>query len=396
MSKVIRLLKFDSCHPMTYLDLLQRQHAAQLRDMSYEEYYRWLMGCRLGLSDYITHPMSEAGWDAREFIAQDGWLRCKLIESGQVKVAGSARLKDALRHVGRKTLGEVAAGRIGAGWQQSQRERLVEDYIESFRPDVLFIREPCHIDGKFWDRFRGKCVIASFIACNTNHAIHWDPHRSDLIFTLTPEYADFFRVQGIETHLLEYGVDERIAREVEDLPKVHDCTFVGFLGTPTQSRKTELMNAVAGTVDFKWWGVKGPELWRYPALERTWQGETAGIEMLRIYKQSRVVLNDYVDMAAGTNVNMRTKEVMSVGSFLLTRRAANIEGLEQEGALATFDDAEECVAKIRHYLTHEAEREAIAATGLRVALRDFSYRDIAGNLMQVLQRKVDECGRSWN
>jgi hypothetical protein len=395
--KPLRLLKFDSCHPLSYLAARQKAEAEALGKMSLEQYYQWLMGLRVGLSDYLTHPMKEVGWEAREFIAQDDLLLRMLSEQGGPWSGNGLSLwKPVSRQAANLTLRGLVSGDWWRAWQTARKQWIIEKYIEFFRPDVLFIREPCHIDGKFWDRFRGKCVIASFIACNTNHAMHWDPHRSDIIFTLTPEYADFFRVQGIETHLLKYGVDERSARVVEDLPKVHDCTFVGYLGTRTQSRKTELMNAVAGGVDFKWWGVRGPELAKYPALERTWQGETAGIDMLRIYKQSRVVLNDYVDMAAGTNVNMRTKEVMSVCSMLLTRRAANIESLEKEGALVTFGDAEECVGKIRHYLAHASEREAIAAAGLRVALRDFNYRDIAANLMQVLQVRVAKCGRSWN
>ena len=142
--------------------------------------------------------------------------------------------------------------------------------------------------------------------------------------------------------------------------------------------------------------MRGLELAKYPALERTWQGETAGIDMLRLYKQSRVVLNDYVDMAAGTDVNMRAKEVMSVGSMLLTRRAVIIGGLEREGALVTFGDAEECVAKSRHYLANDAEREVVAAKGLRIALRDFNYRDISAKMRQVLESKVEQCARSWS
>jgi hypothetical protein len=394
--KPLRLLKFDSCHPLSYLDKRQRAEAVALREFSYEQYYQWLMGLRVGLSDYLTHPMNEAGWDAREFIAQDGLLLRLLSEQGRPWNGKGVNLSaPALRHLGNLTLRGLVSGDWQRTWPMARKQWIIEKYIEHFRPDVLFIREPCHMDGKFWDRFRGKCVIASFIACNTNHAVHWDPHRSDIIFTLTPEYADFFRVQGIETHLLAYGVDERISREVENLPKQHDCTFVGYLGQSTQSRKTELMNAVAADVDFKWWGVRGPELAKYPALERAWQGETAGLDMLRIYRQSRIVLNDYVDMAAGTNVNIRTKEVMSVGSMLLTRRAVNIEGLEREGALVTFGNAEECIAKIRHYLVDESAREAIGATGLRVALRDFNYRDIAANLMRVLEAKVIERGKTW-
>jgi hypothetical protein len=383
--KTLRLLKFDSAHPLAYLDKKQREAAAVLQGYSFAEYYDWLMKLRVGLSDYITHQLVEAGWEAQECVPWDLMLLQKAADArGKAGFPGFPEAKPLLRHVAGLTLREVVGGHWQRGWNQARSRWLIEQYIEAFRPNVILVREPCHLDGQFWDRYRNRCVIASFIACNTNHATNWDPHRSDLIFTLTPEYRNFFSVQGIETHILEYGVDERIAHEVAGLPKVHDCTFVGYLGQSTQSRKTELMNAVAGAVDFKWWGVKGPELSRFPALERTWQGETAGIDMLRIYKQSRVVLNDYVDMAGNTNVNMRTKEVMSVGTLLLTRQAANVTGLEREGALATFADADDCVVKIKHYLKNDEARERIAARGLQVALRDFNYKDITRQMMDVI------------
>lgn len=397
MVKPIRVLKFDSCHPLFYLHSRQQAEAEQISRMDYGQYYGWLMGLRFGLSDYLTHAMNQGGWEAREHIPWDDELLRKAVDARLMR--GVDRFpfwRPLARHASRLTFYDAAVGKWAAGWKQERKQWLIERYIESFRPDVIFVREPCHLDGRLWHRFREKCVIASFIACNTSDAKNWDTHRNDLIFTLTPEYENFFAVQGVETHILEYGVDARIADEVAGLPKAHDCTFVGYLGTVSQSRKSELMNAVAESVDFKWWGVKGPQLAEFPALEKSWQGEAAGIDMLRIYKQSCIVLNDYVDMAAGTNVNMRTKEVMSVGSMLLTRRAANIEALEKEGALATFGDAEECVRKIRYFLNHEAEREAIGASGLLVALRDFNYRDIAKGLMDVLVSKVEQCGRSWS
>jgi spore maturation protein CgeB len=140
--------------------------------------------------------------------------------------------------------------------------------------------------------------------------------------------------------------------------------------------------------------VKGSDISQFPSLERTWQGEKAGLEMLEIYRQSKIVLNDYVDMAGGTNVNIRTKEVLGVGSLLLTRQADNIRELEQEGALATFRDADECVVKIRCLLENDEEREKIAARGLHVALERFNYRDIAKRVMEVISEAHEKkCGR---
>ena len=390
MAKALRLLKFDTAHPEGYLQRLQQQRAAELVPLGYEDYYRWLMELRVGMSDFLTYPMNQAGWVAREFWAKDRLLMRKLAASGEVESVGlTDRVRFGLQHALSLSLRDVASFRWGLGSDLKKRYWLISRYIESFRPDVIFVREPAHIDGEFFNRFRDRCALVALIGCNTNHAQHWDPHRYDALFTLTGEYDRFFKVQGLNSHLFKYGVDERVLHEVTGLPKKHDCTFVGFLGQPSQSRKTKLMNAVAGAVGFKWWGVKGSDISQFPSLERTWQGEKAGLEMLEIYRQSKIVLNDYVDMAGGTNVNIRTKEVLGVGSLLLTRQADNIRELEQEGALATFRDADECVVKIRHFLANDVEREQISAKGLQVALQKFNYRDIANRVMDVISEAYE-------
>jgi len=342
--------------------------------------------------------MNEAGWNAREFLAQDDILLQKLLDSGQIPGANGPQAL--AKHVAGLTLGEVAALRWASKWRKNRKQWLIQKYVEAFRPDVIFVREPSHVDGRLFERFRKSCVIASFIGCNTNHAIHWDEHRSDIIFTLTDEYRRFFEVQGVESQIFSYGVDERIADQLRNEPKQYDCTFVGYLGQATQSRKTELLEQVAAAVDFKWWGVKGEQIGRFPALERTWQGPTGGIEMLRIYRRSRIVLNDYVDMAAGANVNIRTTEVLGVASMLLTREAANIAYLENAGALATFTDAADCVAKVKKYLADETRREAIAQKGHELASKELNYRDIAQRVMDIIREEYEKkrslpCRKSW-
>ncbi len=390
MGKALRLLKFDTAHPEGYLQRLQQERSSELESLDYAAYYRWLMELRVGMSDFLTHPMNEAGWVAREFLAKDRLLMRKLAESGEIQGVGlSGRLRFAAQHASSLSLFDIVSLRWDRRRDLERRYWLMRRYIESFKPDVIFVREPAHIDGEFFDRFRDRCALVALIGCNTNHAQHWDPHRYDAVFTLTGEYDRFFKIQGLNSHVFEYGVDERVFTEVSDLPKKFDCTFVGFLGQSTQSRKSELLERVAAAVDFKWWGVKGPDIGKYPALERSWQGETAGLEMLKIYRQSKIVLNDYVDMAGGTNVNIRTKEVLGVGSMLLTREAANIMHLEQEGALATFKDADECVAKIKYYLADETSRKAIASKGLATALEKFNYRHIASRVMEVIAEVHD-------
>ena len=386
MGKALRLLKFDAVHPEGYLQRLQQERCRELASLDYNAYYRWLMGLRVGMSDFLTHPMNEAGWVAREFLTKDRLLMGKLTASGEIEGVGlPGRFCFGAKHALSLSLLDLVCLRWHRRRDLEKRYWLMRRYIEGFKPDVIFVREPAHIDGKFFECFRNRCVLVALIGCNTNHVQHWDPHRYDAVFTLTEEYDRFFKVQGLNSHLFEYGVDERVVSEVSGLPKKFDCTFVGFLGQPTQSRKSELLEKVAAAVNFKWWGVKGPDMAKYPALEHSWQGETAGLEMLKIYRQSKIVLNDYVDMAGGTNVNIRTKEVLGVGSMLLTREASNIMHLERDGVLATFINAEDCIAKVRRYLANETDREAIAAKGLSRALAIFNYRDISRRVMNIIE-----------
>jgi hypothetical protein len=389
--KPLRLLKIDSVHPPESLLALQKSAGPSLAAMSYEEYCGWLMEQRLNLSDYLTKPMREEGWDARELVPVDTLLIEKFERSAGAAGGG---MRDIARFVASVAPRDVTGGRVGRMWREAKRRNQVARCIEGFQPDVLFVREPCHVDGRVFDAFRDRCLVVGMIACDPAHAVHWNARRHDVIFTATPEFRDYFRSLGIRSEILPFGVDERVATQVEGLPKIYDCTFVGYLGAPHQRKKTELLARVAGEVDFKWWGVKGPEIGEFPALERTYQGKAAGLDMIKIYKQSKIVVNDYPDFMQGHSNNMRNMEVFGVGSFLLTRAAEALRSLEAEGALSTFTDADDCVGKIKHYLMNEEERERIAARGLQVALRDFNYKDIARKMIDVIAevREQRSCG----
>lgn len=382
MKNELRLLKFDSVYPPEVLHRKQAEQLPYLSRLGYEEYYRWLMEQRFGFSDFLTHYMNEAGWVAREVIWVDDLLFAKLPVTYRPSFA--TRLREKVKHFASMSISDLLTLKYRTRKNRLRRERQLENYIRSFKPDVLFIREPCLVKGDFWDRFRNRCLLTGFIGCTTTDIWGWNAHRLDVILTLTDEYNEMFKAEGLESHLFSYGVDERLAAEVVDSTKKHDCSFVGYLGVPDQRVKTKLLERVAQSVDFKWWGVMGPEIGENSALRKTWQGSAAGIDMFRIYREAKIVVNEYPEIARGKNVNIRTMEVLNVGTFLLTRAASNIEWLEKAGALVTFSSEDDCLGKIKKYLADEAAREKIAAQGQRTALEHFNYRDVASRTMEII------------
>ena len=109
--------------------------------------------------------------------------------------------------------------------------------------------------------------------------------------------------------------------------------------------------------------------------------------MARIYSASRIVFNRSI----GNDVNMRVFEAVACGSLLVTNDLAENGQAElfQDGVhLATYQDAEEMLEKIRHYLEHDDRREAIASAGRAEAIARHTYRHRMGRLLAEAETRL--------
>jgi spore maturation protein CgeB len=71
---------------------------------------------------------------------------------------------------------------------------------------------------------------------------------------------------------------------------------------------------------------------------------------------------------------MRLFEATGVGTMLLTDQKDNLHEMFDLGKeVAVYRSPEEGLEKIRYYLSHDAEREAIARAGQKRTLRDHTY-----------------------
>jgi spore maturation protein CgeB len=76
----------------------------------------------------------------------------------------------------------------------------------------------------------------------------------------------------------------------------------------------------------------------------------------------------------GRQVKARTYEVPGAGGFLLTEHAPGIERAYREGSeIAVFRDDAELADKVRHYLAHPEERDAMAVAAHERTRREHTY-----------------------
>jgi len=381
MSKY-RLLKFDVVHPQDYL---YRKHDEwkDLEELSRTDYLDRINRLRSNYSDYYTYHLDDEVWDAEEFYLNDPvYLKKVARELYGPAMYWPRRVEAALKEKIRPK---------GNRWTQ----KVIEDYIRAVDPDVLFARSQ-PLASSYWQQFRENCLLVARLSARMPK--DWHPEHFDILYADHPTFRDFFELHDVTTYMNDQGFDDRVLDEVDDNGCPHDVTFVGGLGTRNFSRRTQLFERVAAQVpSFQWWGYWWPS-WtdtkptdEFPNLQRTFKGPTSGIEMFQIYRDSKIVLNDYVDIdvSSGVGFNQRIFEVLGVGAFMLTRNATNFKDETPGHLFGTFDDADDCLRKIDYYLSRPQERQQIADAGQDHVLEHFNYRDIVQDFDLTLRKHLE-------
>ena len=342
--------------------------------MDFDGFTRWLIGLRLNFSDYYSYNLRLSGWEAKEFFVLG--KGCYLHKCGK-------------RYFGwRFWFIYLYYKFFGQFRKHSFLEVLIDRIIKVENPDVLFVREQSMISSLFWDQYRNRALVVSRMECGVPK--YWSPACFDVIYTNINTYRDFFKSNRFVTYSNYSGFDERVASEISIIDGFnYDVVFVGGLGAPTFLEKTSFLETVLSKnkdgFTFAWWGYKEGSDFddRFPLLAQSYQGLSGGLDMFAIYKSARIVLNDYGIAAGGQGMNQRIYEVLGAGGFLLTRNSSMFN--DWEGSVATYEDADECVRKVRYYITNDAERQLMAQRGHDYVLKHFNYKVIMRKLSDELK-----------
>lgn len=162
------------------------------------------------------------------------------------------------------------------------------------------------------------------------------------------------------------------------------CT-VGFVATYHLTR-AELLNQLQG-LDVGLWGAgwEGtPELAAFPV--NTWRARRISAEMVaKVYNIACICPNVHHPQTRVGGLNMRTFEIPAAGGFEIVD---NVPGLEESFEIGREIIAYSSLAHFReladYYLSHPAERAAIAERGRARVLRDHTYEQRLRTILKTL------------
>jgi spore maturation protein CgeB len=137
----------------------------------------------------------------------------------------------------------------------------------------------------------------------------------------------------------------------------------------------------------KIWGGYREHFVGSPIL-KCWQGQIWGEEQVKALCAAKIGLNFHVDHQPGEldrGLNIRAFELAACSVFQLMQRVPGVaEFFEVGQEIVCFDTREEMLDRIKYYLAHDDERQAIAAAGRARVLRDHTWARRVERMVQLM------------
>lgn len=208
-------------------------------------------------------------------------------------------------------------------------------------------------------RKEGAFVIGWFFddECRfDDHSRWWIPYL-DYCLTNDKESVKKYRELGATAMHMLVTSNPEVFRRLE-VEKRYDVSFVGSKIADRESLVNKLM---ANGIQVQTFG-------------RGWSSGYVSLdEMVNIYNATKINLCFVKSYGVNTRPQMKNKifDICMCGGFLLCEYIPGIEDFFVVGKeIVCFRDIEEATAKIRYYLNHDVERQAIAQAGWERAQRD--------------------------
>jgi glycosyltransferase involved in cell wall biosynthesis len=275
------------------------------------------------------------------------------------------------------------------------RHEIAALQVNAYRPDVLYVTEPVGYDARFLARLTHRPrLIMGWKAATIPPQTDW--RGFDLIlsnFAQTFERGPSLGVRRVE--FFTPGFPTNLRDELPDEGKFLDVSFIGSISSEHLTRTRYLSELAKSQLtrenDFSlgyYLRTAEPHLVPVGVAMHN-RGGCWGSDMFRVLKGSRIALNIGVDHAKGETGNMRMIETGGLGTFLLTEYQDNIRKYFEPGVEAeTFASQAELEEKIRFYLDHPDEREAIAARGRARCQREFSMDRAVVRLAELIRTNL--------
>lgn len=366
----------------------------EISKKSYDELKEELSSQLLDIAYLYSLNLNKLGYQAKAILSnhevlQKKWAKEQGMNFGGISLPHLARRSRFLRSLITK-FPKIYYSLRGLADKSTWNWQILLGQIKEFKPDILYIFDLHYFTPKFLKearKYAGKIVglISAPIMLPEEYFRNYD-----LLFSSFPYYVRRFRKMGIPAAYLPFAFESTAWERIGNQGKKYDCGFVGVLSQ--ESDKYPLLEKLAQKVKIDFWGHIQPPFEKSSAVFANYHGEAWGIDMFKIYAQSKIVVNchtkkvgNYFDHKNYAD-NVRLYESTGMGAMLITDAKKNLGELFEIGKeIETYNSLEELIEKINYYLEHEEARKKIALAGQKRTLKDHTYEVRAKRLLEIIR-----------
>ena len=355
-----------------------------LAEASFETQMRARNKTLFGVADFYSCNFRRHGHEAREIHVNNDIMQARWAREHGMGVAPAASKTD-LRHLVKDMLRPVFGPlkrRFFPSGIKPYQARILRAQIEEFDPDLILNQEMGFVRSGFLRSVKrsGRLIVGQIAAALPEGE---DFSVYDLVITSLPNFVQWFQARGVNAQLNRLAFDVSVHEQISASARDIDLSFVGSL-SPEHGDRISLLEKLAQSLPLKVWGSGIERLPSSSPLHKVYQGEAWGRTMYQVLSRSRITLNHHIDLAGSYANNMRLYEATGAGALLLTDSKKNLGEIFVPGReVAAYDNADDCIARIRHFLSHEEERAAIAAAGQARTLREHNYFIRTGEILEL-------------
>ncbi|KAB2870189.1 MAG: glycosyltransferase [Bacteroidales bacterium] len=312
---------------------------------------------------------------------------------------------------------------------------VVLEQTKKYQPEVLIVESLPFIDIDWIKRVKREVKSIKLI-----FAFHCAPYSSklievfkniDFVITCTPGMKLEFDRIGIKSYLVYHGFDQSILNQIDqNTQKSNDFIFSGslFPGNGYHKDRIDLIDTLLNDhIDIKLFAnlescykikakqsifrfnqflsfmgaknahkvipfleyAKNPVYSYSKSINRSSVKPVYGIEMYRLFNDSKIVLNNHGDVAGEYAGNMRLFEVTGVGSCLLTDNKKNISDLfEPDSEVVVYSSPQECADKVKWLLNHEESMLSIARAGHKRTMLNHTVEKRSIQIIEIIKNEL--------
>lgn len=167
---------------------------------------------------------------------------------------------------------------------------------------------------------------------------------------------------------------------IEDIEYIFVSHFLEKKVT-VEERKC-LLGEIAGLgCDFRLYTAS--DISKVPELKRAYRGYVEYDKIMPlVFKQSRINLNMTL-RSIHSGIPLRALDIMGCGGFLLSNYQEELdEYFVEDKEIVIYRSLDDCIDKVRYYLSHEDERKQIAEAGCKAVKDRFDYGKQLEKLLQ--------------